>query len=77
MNRDELAVIEAQHRVAAIAADNSRQALRRLRVLARKSLADSTTVDQAAAAHQRNQTALNQSRKRLAAAMRRYKEARR
>lgn len=73
MNRSELDVIEAQLRAAAVAADNSRQALRRLRVLARKGGADSATVDRAAADHRRNQAALTESRKRLATAMRLYK----
>lgn len=73
MNRDELAVIEAQHRAAAVAADNSRQDLRRLRVKARQVGVDPKRLEQAVADHKRNQVALNQSRKRLATAMRLYK----
>lgn len=73
MNRSELDVIQAQHRAVAIAADNSRQALRRLRVAVRQGKAESREADRAAADHKRNQAALTESRKRLATAMRLYK----
>lgn len=73
MNRSELDVIEAQLRAAAVAADHSRQDLRRLRVAVRKGGANFATLEQAWAVHRRNQAALTESRKRLATAMRLYK----